>query len=213
MGAIFKPVDMLRLGVAFHLPTFFKLEDEYYSYLDASFDNVDAEGIKDYSADSPDLFYKYELTTPFRAIGSVAYQFGKKALLSVDYEFVDYATARLRRGEDGENFNSQNDAIKDAYRKTGNLRLGGEYRLGAISLRGGYAHYGSAYAKSEANADASYSLISAGIGFKQKKFYLDFGFTHMMHEEQYFMYSSTNIVPSVNESNTDKFMATVGFQF
>lgn len=213
MGAIFKPVEMLRLGVAFHLPTFFKLEDEYYSYIDASFDNVDSEGIKDYSSDSPDLFYKYELTTPFRAIGSVAYQFGKRALLSADYEFVDYATARLRRGEDGENFNFENDAIKDAYRKTGNLRLGGEYRLGAISLRGGYAHYGSAYAKSEANKDASYSLISAGIGFRQKKFYLDFAFTHMMHEEQYFMYPSTNLVPSVNESKTDKFLVTVGFQF
>ena len=213
MGAIFKPVEMLRLGVAFHLPTFFKLEDEYYSYIDASFDNVDSEGIKDYSSDSPDLFYKYELTTPFRAIGSVAYQFGKRALLSADYEFVDYATARLRRGEDGYNFNAENDGIKDIYRKTGNLRLGGEYRLGAISLRGGYAHYGSAYAKSEANADASYSLISAGIGFRQKKFYLDFGFTHMMHEEQYFMYPSANLVPSVNESKTDKFLATVGFQF
>ena len=85
--------------------------------------------------------------------------------------------------------------------------------MGAISLRGGYAHYGSAYAKSEANADASYSLISAGIGFRQKKFYLDFAFTHMMHEEQYFMYPSANIVPSVNESKTDKFLATVGFQF
>jgi len=213
MGAIFKPVEVLRLGVAFHLPTFFKLEDEYYSYIDASFDNVDAEGIKDYSSDSPDLFYKYELTTPFRAIGSVAYQFGKRALLSVDYEFVNYATARLRRGEDGYNFNPENDGIKDIYRKTGNLRLGGEYRLGAISLRGGYAFYGSAYAKSEANKDASYSLVSAGIGFRQKKFYFDLGYTHMMHEEQYFMYPSTNIVPSVNDSNIDKFMATVGFQF
>ena len=213
MGAIFKPVELLRLGVAFHLPTFFKLEDEYYSYINASFDNVDPEGIKDYSSDSPDLFYMYELTTPFRAIGSVAYQFGKRALLSADYEFVDYATARLRRGEDGYNFNDENDGIKDIYRKTGNLRLGGEYRLGVFSLRGGYAHYGSAYAKSEANKDATYSLISAGIGFRQKKFYLDFAFTHMMHEEQYFMYPSANIVPSVNESNTDKFLATVGFQF
>jgi hypothetical protein len=213
IGAIFKPVEMLRLGVAFHLPTFFKLEDEYYSYIDASFDNVDPEGIKDYSSDSPDLSYKYELTTPFRATGSVAYQFGKRALLSVDYEFVDYATARLRRGEDDYNFNSENDGIKDIYRKTGNLRLGGEYRLGAISLRGGYAYYGSAYAKSEANKDASYSLISAGIGFRQKKFYMDFAFTHMMHEEQYFMYPSTNIVPSVNDSNIDKFMTTVGFEF
>jgi len=213
MGAIFKPVEMLRLGVAFHLPAFFKLEDEYYSYIDASFDNVDAEGIKDYSSDSPDLFYRYELTTPFRAIGSVAYQFGKRALFSVDYEFVDYSTARLRRGEDDYNFNSENDAIKDAYRKTGNLRLGGEYRLGAISLRGGYAYYGSAYAKSEANADASYSLISTGVGFRQKKFYLDFAFTHMMHEEQYFMYTTTNLIPSVNESTTDKFLATVGIQF
>jgi hypothetical protein len=213
MGAIFKPVEMLRLGVAFHLPTFFKLEDEYYSYIDASFDNVDAEGIKDYSSDSPDLFYQYELTTPFKAVGSVAYQFGKRALLSVDYEFVDYSTARLRRGEDGYNFNSENDGIKDVYRKTGNLRIGGEYRLGAISLRGGYAHYGSAYAESEANKDASYSLISAGIGFSQKKFYMDLCYSHMMHEEQYFMYPSANVVPSVNESNTNKFLATFGFKF
>ena len=213
IGAIFKPVEMLRLGVAFHLPTFFKLEDEYYSYIDAAFDTPDIDGNSTYSSDSPDLFYMYELTTPFRAVGSVAYQFGKRALLSVDYEFIDFATARLRKGEDGYNFNSENDDIKEAYRKTGNLRIGGEYRLGAFSLRGGYAYYGSAYAKSEANSDASYSLISAGIGFRQKKFYMDFGYTHMMHEEQYFMYPSTNLVASVNESNTSRFIATVGFQF
>ncbi|MCK4631411.1 MAG: hypothetical protein KAT40_08200, partial [Bacteroidales bacterium] len=60
---------------------------------------------------------------------------------------------------------------------------------------------------------ASYSLISAGIGFSQKKFYMDLGFTHMMHEEQYFMYPSANVAPSVNESNTDKFLATFGFKF
>lgn len=213
MGAIFKPVQMLRLGVAFHMPTFFKLKDEYYSYIDASFDNVDAEGIKDYSSDSPDLFYLYELTTPFKAVGSVAYQFGKRALLSIDYEFVDYSTARLRKGEDGYNFNDENNAIEDAYRKTGNFRAGGEYRLGAISLRGGYAFYGSPYAKSEANEDASYSLISAGIGFSQKKFYMDLGYSHMMHEEQYFMYPSANVASSVNESNTNKFLATFGFKF
>jgi hypothetical protein len=38
LGVIYKPVEMLRLGFAFHLPTFYKLESEFHTNMDAYFD-------------------------------------------------------------------------------------------------------------------------------------------------------------------------------
>ena len=39
--------------------------------------------------------FQYALTTPFRVLAGVAVQIKKFALLSADYEFVDYSTARF----------------------------------------------------------------------------------------------------------------------
>ena len=40
LGAIFRPIDWLRLGAAIHTPTFYDLEDNYHSSIESSFDNA-----------------------------------------------------------------------------------------------------------------------------------------------------------------------------
>jgi hypothetical protein len=199
---------MLRIGGAIHLPTFFTLEDDYLTKLEAGYDDGEV-----YNEDSPNLLYLYELNTPFRAVGSFALQLKKKALLSVDYEYIDYSNARLRNGEDGHDFDVENSAITEAYKATQNIRAGLEYKLGHLALRGGYAFYGSPYSSAEINKDASYSSFSGGIGIREKSFFIDFAYVYTTHDEEYFMYAHNLLDPSSNNSNTSKFLATFGFRF
>ena len=95
LGTIIKPVETVRLGFAFHSPTFYKINEYFYDNISTNFENNEH-----YDFENEPLRYSYALTTPFRALAGVAVK--KIALLSADYEFVDYSAARF--SETGDNY-------------------------------------------------------------------------------------------------------------
>lgn len=224
LGVIFKPTNEIRLGASIHTPTFYNLHDvfdtemnSYITYDDGS-DRYNA--VPDYISE-----YDYDLETPLRATISGAFVITKKGLLSVDYEYVDYGSANLRRGGDGYNFVPENEEIAEAYRSVGNLRLGGEYKVTeAISLRAGYELYPSAY-NSEAfganqpNADANLNVLSAGLGYRQGGFFFDVAYRHSAIEEFDALYPApvTDDYPTPEmasfNSVKNKVLFTFGFRF
>jgi len=157
-GLIYVPIDIelfkLKIGAAVHTPTFFSLHDEWSSNMKSNL------VMGTYSDNSPEGMFDYQLTSPMRAIGSIAIQIGKLGIISADYEFVDYSEARLRSKR--EMFFDVNNNIQNTYTAQNNLRFGAEAALGRFSLRGGYAIYGSPY-KSSIN-DAARTSISGGFG-------------------------------------------------
>jgi hypothetical protein len=205
---------MLRLGAAVHLPTYYKMDDDYYSYMEAFYDTPrDTLGNRDFSSESPDGYYEYDLNTPFKFIGSAAIQIRKFAIISLDYEYVDYSTARLKNGSDGDNFSFANADIEEYFQPVSNIRIGTEFRLGLFSLRGGYAYYGKPYVTGEMNEDASYSFITGGIGIRTKTMFVDLAYQHGMHEEKYLMYNMTELEPTTLNTHHNKFMITFGYRF
>ena len=48
--------------------------------------------------------YKYTLTTPFRVNAGLAFQIKKRAIISADYEFVDYSTSRFSNAIDNQGY-------------------------------------------------------------------------------------------------------------
>ena len=90
IGAIFKPVEFIRIGIAFHTPTVYKISEYYYDNVSSNF-----TGNEHYEYSNEASRYSYALSTPFRALAGIAVQIKKAALLSADYEFVDYTTARF----------------------------------------------------------------------------------------------------------------------
>ncbi len=216
-GAIFKPVEMLRLGAAFHLPTFYTLTDEYSHKMESWFDTGDYyEAFPTTQAGNrigPRL-KEYSLTTPFRFIGGVGIMLpGQVGVLSLDYEYIDYTTMRLRETDGGYDFYSENQIIQEVYRPTGNLRAGTELRLGLFMLRGGYAIYGSPYASGQVNEDAGHTAWSAGFGFRERNFFIDLGFVRTSQEKHYFLYDYADMESSLGSGNNSRFMATIGFRF
>ena len=216
IGATYRPIELLRIGAAVHLPTYYKMDDDYYSYMEAVYDSprsLDTLGYTTYSAESPDGYYEYELNTPFKFIGSVAVQIKKFAIISLDYEYIDYSTARLKNGSDGDNFTHANEDIDNFFQPVSNIRIGSEFRLGMFSLRGGYAYYGKPYVSGEMNENSNYSFITGGIGFRTKTISMDLAYQYGLHEEQYLMYNMSELAETTLKTNQNKFMITVGYRF
>lgn len=217
LGAIFKPIEQLRLGLAVHTPTFYKFNDLYDSRMESTIDYSD--GTENYSA-QPDKegVYDYEIETPLRTIVSAAYVIGKSGLISIDYEIVDYSSAKLKNGSDGYDYYNENHTIKETYKSVGNLHLGGEYRVNKnFSLRAGYEFFPSPYKKSSSdilnpNQNADYSTLSGGFGYRQGNFFFDAALKHELNEENLKLYPGA-INMAKYETTKNNVILTIGYKF
>jgi len=211
MGVILKPIEAVRIGLAFHSPTYYHIDETFYENLNSSFTNG---GHHEYSIDP--TRYNYALTTPFRALAGVAVQIQKFALLSADYEFVDYSTAKFSQTGDNYDYSAKNLNIKNSLQSTGNIRLGGEFRINKLYLRTGYGYYGKAFKPGEDNANLSYNSISFGAGFREQALSLDFGFTTYKSSQLSYLYpGGSSFDPAVANLSTVKnmFTLTMGYKF
>ena len=205
LGIIIKPVDWLRIGAAIHTPTVINLKDDYSSSMKSKLDN----GIG-YDTVSPKGSFDYSLTTPFRAIGSLGFIINKYALLNVDYEYIDYTYAELNSAQSV--FGDVNSTIRAKYTSAGNLRVGGEARLDPISIRAGYALYGSPFNGGE-NKGAKRTSYTAGVGFRENNYFIDFAYVLTKYTEYNYLYDSSNISPVKNDHKSSSFMLTFGLRF
>lgn len=211
-GIIGRLNDYVRVGAAIHTPTSFRMTDSWDASLEATYldtNNQDAQ----YYWDSPEGTYNYRLITPYRAIGSISFIIGKMGVFSAEYEFVDYSFARLQsRGNDTYTFNGENQAIRDKYKATGNLRTGLEVRLDPVRLRAGYAFYGNPY-RSDVTNKRNQHIYSAGIGVRWKHFYCDFAYRISTQSDRYYLYDSQYSEAVSRTSNNHDIITTVGFRF
>ncbi|MCE1167169.1 MAG: hypothetical protein LWX70_03655 [Sphingobacteriia bacterium] len=209
LGAILRPADFVRIGLAYHTPTWYgNMEDNYQSHITSSFDS----SFLNKSVDSKYGIYQYELQTPSRLIGSLAFIIGNVATISGDYTLVDYSNAKYRPTGENEGANSD---IKNFYRSQNQFRVGAEYRLGTLSLRGGLFYADSPY-RSGVN-DGEQMGYSAGIGFKSQFYFVDLSWNHASYKEDYYLYTYLNqgsgSAPVSNNTFTrDNFMVTLGIK-
>jgi hypothetical protein len=181
-GAIYRPINELRFGVSIHTPTFYKLSDDFSTsmYSDVTYN----DGRDTYQENSPYNEYDYHLQTPMRATLSGAYVIGKSGIISVDYELVNYSKAKLKNGGGGEDFYDQNAEIDEAYKISGNLRIGAELMATKnFSLRGGLEYLQSPYNKNafgakQLNADANTLVYAGGIGYRTGSFFADLAYRY-----------------------------------
>jgi len=169
--------------LALHTPTwYFSMRDTWYVTMTSD--------LEWYSEDTimPIRTYKYKLTTPFRAIGSLGFVIKKIGFVSFEYEYANYGQAKLN--SNGYGFSNENADIRNYYQSTHNFRAGTEWRIAMISLRAGYALYGSPY-KDDLNSGMRQSF-SGGFGFKKGNIAIDFAYVYSTKEEDYYLYTSEN---------------------
>lgn len=208
LGAIFRVNDMIRVGGAFHTPTFYELKDRYRTSMKSDL-NIENSNYKDF-ARSPEGRFDYEVNTPLKAIGSVALVFGNMGIVNVDYEYVDYTKVRLRSKE--YLFADENALIRKSFDQQHNIRVGGEMRLDPVVLRAGYAYYSSPY-KSGIN-DGQRTLLSAGFGIREGNFFIDFAYTYAFYSDDYFLYQLEGPSPLVTRDfSASSFRVSLGRRF
>jgi long-subunit fatty acid transport protein len=210
LGMIYRANDYFRLGIAFHTPTWYTMKDLYKNTMRSEFD-----GGKVYSSDSPDGEFNYELTTPFKAIGSMAFIFGQYGVLDADYEFSDYSESRFHSTEYA--FIETNSTITHKYTGVHTLRLGTEWRFQNLSFRGGINFSTSPLTQPNAVAGNDFSKkgFSLGIGMRDEHFFLDLGYLHTLSNQYYQPYTLTNqdVAGVKSDVTTNNFTVTLGVKF
>ena len=170
IGALWRPVAGLRIGAAIQTPTLLNLRERYgYS------GEVVLSGRYAGSASSPEDDWIYALRTPFRANAGLAYSVGSVAVISADYEFVNYASSAFRsRTSENEysvgSFSYVNQDIRNLLGASHQLRLGTEVKVTpGVALRAGY----NLITNGERNATLLKHNVSVGVGFSFGSFFLD----------------------------------------
>ncbi len=223
IGLIFKPINAIRLGASVHTPTFYNLNDDFRTSMKSWISYED--GDENYKITSPYSEYGYNIESPLRANLSGAFVIGKAGLISVDYEYVDYSSAKLRSGGDGYQFVDENDEIAEIFKPAGNIRIGGELLATSnFSLRAGYEYYPSpynseAFGATQPNADADRVTFSGGLGFKSGGFFLDLAYRYSYLKDFDMLYpapvTNTYVQQEMAAFNHVKnnVMFTLGFKF
>mgnify|MGYP001007729454 FL=1 len=205
VGIIVRPTDFIRLGGAIETPTFYSMSDDFSTSFRSRFDTASSKRA------SATGYYDYELNTPFKAMAGVGIILGKSGLISADYQYLNYSNARLRA--DDYDFEGENDAIRESYNVAHNLRFGAEWRLGLLSLRGGYAISANPYKE---GTNSVMNTYSAGLGVRGSRVFADLTWAMNDMDDEYHLYSTPfNADPPVADTQitNSMFLLTLGFRF
>nr|WP_315161575.1 outer membrane protein transport protein [uncultured Flavobacterium sp.] len=182
LGAIAKVSDEIRLGLAYESSTWYKLNDELSQRLFAVSSATNADDTNDVvNPQIVNIYEPYKLQTPSKLTGSFAYVFGKSGLISVDYAIKDYSNTKFKP-ENDPYFNDLNSDMNSILDTTGELRIGAEYKIDALSLRAGYRYEQSPYKNSVTIGDLT--GYSAGLGYSFGSTKVDLAYSYAKRNSQ-----------------------------
>lgn len=177
LGFILKPVQPLRIGFAFHTPTWYGLNEEFggmvnYTYGGSQSGIVSAnDGVPGYNS--------YNFRTPWKIIASAAGVLGNNLIVSFDYEWANYGKMHFSEptyyngGYDGwydpwdpwvysstpsnyvnlaDPYGYENQDISTYYKSSNTFRIGAEFKpISSLSIRAGYCNVSSPVRKEAKN--------------------------------------------------------------
>ena len=183
LGVIGKLNNAVRLGAAIESPTWYSIDREYNYYgLNGSILSING--------------YTENRTfrTPTKLTLSGAFIPNKHFAFNVDYR-VDLGKPNFGGGAADVQLNN---FYESTYKTQHEVRIGGEYRIKSFRVRGGYAFTSSPFKNHtetmfDNNANvvsgklSNYivgktQVISGGIGYDFKMFYIDASYQHRTHE-------------------------------
>lgn len=235
LGIIYRPTNALRLGIAFHTPTFYEMTDTYSAAVDYRFDNVAGKplmGSKDNIDNQTDLgSFSYNFSTPWHLIGSVAMVLGKSAIISVDYEYID--VPMMSFSSIYHDYTVSNNSIKEASQGTHNVRLGAEYRISpAFSVRAGYAYESSPIKAEYYSGNLTpmivegtlihYQIpgdthnITCGVGYSINNISIDAAYVFRMQPYSIYAYPtahSGSYSPTIMDTHLNSLKITLAYRF
>jgi hypothetical protein len=219
VGFILKPTPYINIGASFIAPTYYGLDDTYTADMYSDWNNflyedaIDGDTLLNFVSSQTDILISdYNLTTPWRLNGGVAFFIGKVGFITADVEYIDYSTAKLNSNL----FSMQGDnqAIKQMASSVVNIKTGAEFRINVLRLRAGYANYATAQGALDP-LEGNGNVFTGGLGVRLSKYYFDLGVVHNRLSQSYAPYivqNGTTPIADISSNNT-KIMLTLGFKF
>jgi predicted porin len=123
----------------------------------------------------------------------------KKGLLSLDCDLKDYSNTQYRPKND---FQTTNKTISNSLTTSKGMRLGGEYKIKKLSLRGGYRWEGSPYKDGKTIGDLTGYSGGLGYNFGNTKLDLAYSYAKRDYNQQFFSQGLTDAakINSVNNN-------------
>lgn len=229
IGAIVRPTDYLRFGLAINTPTMYSLEDNYQSTL--KFD-TDIRG----SVSTPtDGYNNFKIQGPMQINASAAAVIDKKGIISVEYDYSNYTGTKFMDA-DGKTqlYNEDNARIPNTLNNVHTIKVGGEYKVtDNFSLRAGFANSSSAtkadggkiMVLNTTRTDTEYFLhngtkyLTAGFGYREAGWFIDCAYVHKNMDQTFMPYNSNllsnnlAVTPATVTTKTNNILVTLGFKF
>lgn len=206
IGAIVRPTDFLRLGVAYNSPTWYKMSYYYKSEAGSYID-----GLGEMAGTTPTNPYPYtdfRLRTPDKWIFSAAGFLGQSAMISVDYELTNYKRMNL---SDSNGYEYADNALIDSdMGLMHTIRVGAEYKVTPqFSVRAGGGWQSSPLNQNLRDGkyevfpgglataytiDKGLSYFSVGLGYRfTPNFYMDLACVYQERKEDVYAFSNVII--------------------
>lgn len=225
LGLIFKPVENVRLGLAYYSPTLYALTDDYTATVITDLEGYGGAGVKQQSStdltNGQPLESKYNLTTPGRLILSGSYIFSEvenvenqKGFITADVEYLNYKNAAFH---DVNNDTSASSYYRDLSKTLGNLyksginaRLGGELKFNTFMVRLGGAYYGNPYKSETSNL----VKVTGGVGYRNKGIFLDLAYVYSIYKNVDYPYRLQDKpnTPAYLKTNNSNVVLSLGFK-
>jgi len=206
LGTIFKPAREVRLGLSYESPTWYKLTDELTQKvvtsgygLNSTQNNTQYNTNIVTDPNTTMIFQPYKLQSPGKWTGSFAYVFGKKGLLSLDCDVKDYSKTQYKPKND---FTTTNKTVANSLTTSTAMRIGGEYKIKKISIRGGYRWEQSPYKDGKTIGDLTGYSGGLGYNFGNTKLDLAYSYAKRDYDQQFFSQGLTDAarIKSVNNN-------------
>lgn len=221
-GAILKASQNLRIGLSYQSPIWYDLTERFiitdpdsiftdtpYPWVDGELDVVVSNSNNGYFNETIPNFFDYDINTPSKLTGSLAYVFGKNGLISFDYTYRDFTNTKLKPSS---SFIDENTDLNKILTSTSSFKVGAEWRINRISLRGGYRFTESPY--ENANSSADITGYSFGLGIKlSRAINFDFAFNNTTYTDSYKFINIDNVEAANLDIDTNRFTSTLVFRF
>jgi len=198
LGTIVKLTDDIRIGLSYATPTWLTLREETTQYL-STFDDEASQGYL-VNPSIVNIFPEYNLKTPGKFIGSIAYILGKSGLISFDYSRKNYANTSFDTNDNSLD-NALNNDINDTFRAAKSYKIGAELRQKNFSFRGGYRFEESPYKDTSIAGDLKGFSLGLGYSFGNSK--VDLAYENIKQKTLQQLYQSGSLdAASINNKNS-----------
>lgn len=217
IGVVYRPLPGLRIGAAFHTPTYYSVDRKFQSsagsmafanrntdpdvtpddkgYIPSGTDGMTTPLLYDENPDG------WSFSSPARLMAGASYAFGNRAVISVDYERDWYTGTRMKSNPIGAELEAAyRNTFRDNLKGSNTVRAGAEFKaLPGLALRAGFGYSGSMLRKGTVMAQPVIErtiYYGAGIGFALSRICtLDIAYQYMKHTtaDYYLFYAAETI--------------------